>query len=158
MGKRKLLKRERNQSQIHSWTVADSWAGAVMQKPLAIKKCDQWMDRWTYGLTDRAWYSCVSATKKVCLHFRTTEQKSQLELSIFWPFRVFRAKLPLPKCPWDPLNPCSCIPATALQGGSHRKVNSALLLAITQLELKTIHQENKAGYTAIQSRTVGQEQ
>ena len=58
-------------------------------------------------------------------------------LSIFWPFRVFRAKLPLPKCPWDPLHPWAYIPATAL----HRKVNLALLLAITELELKKIHQE-----------------
>ena len=30
---------------IHGKTVADGWAGAVMQKPLAIQKCD--------GLTDR---------------------------------------------------------------------------------------------------------
>ena len=86
-------------------------------------------------------HSCVSATKKACLHFRTTEEKNQ-----FWVFFghfvwVFWAKLPPPKCPWDPLNPFSCIPATTLQGGSHGKLNLALLPAINQL--KKMHQKNE---------------
>ena len=37
------------QGQIHGNPVADGWAGAVMQKPLAIQKCY----RQTEGQTDR---------------------------------------------------------------------------------------------------------
>ena len=32
---------------IHGKTVADGWTGAVMQKPLAIQKCDWRTDRRT---------------------------------------------------------------------------------------------------------------
>ena len=35
----------KKQGWIHSNPVADSWAGAVMQKPLAIQKCDGRTDR-----------------------------------------------------------------------------------------------------------------
>ena len=34
-----------NQGQIHGNPVADSWAGAVMQKPHGIQKCDRWTKR-----------------------------------------------------------------------------------------------------------------
>ena len=34
-------------------TAVDGWAGAVMQKPLAIQKCDRWTDRQMDGRTDR---------------------------------------------------------------------------------------------------------
>ena len=37
------------QGRIHGNPVADGWAGAVMQKPIAIQKCDG----WTNGQTDR---------------------------------------------------------------------------------------------------------
>ena len=33
------------QGRIHGNPVADSWAGAVMQKPHGIQKCDRWTDR-----------------------------------------------------------------------------------------------------------------
>ena len=117
------------QSQICRRTVVDGWAGAVMKKPLAIQKCDQWTV-----------YSCMSATKKACLRFKTTEKKSILRIF----FLVFWAKLPLPKCLWEPLNPFSCIPATTLQGDSHRKLNLALLPAINQLK-KMHHKKKRAG-------------
>ena len=42
------------QGRIHGRTVADGWAGAVMQKPLAIQKCDGWTDGPTDGRTDTA--------------------------------------------------------------------------------------------------------
>ena len=32
---------QKKQGQIHGNPVADSWAGAVMQKSLAIQKCDR---------------------------------------------------------------------------------------------------------------------
>ena len=48
------------QGWIHGNPVTDSWAGAVMQKPLGIQKCDSWTDR----PTNTARWSCVSATKK----------------------------------------------------------------------------------------------
>ena len=54
------------QGQIHGRTVADGWAGAVMQKPLAIQKCDGRTERRTDGPTDRLtrWLiGRVSATK-----------------------------------------------------------------------------------------------
>ena len=52
---------EVKQGQIHGKTVADGWAGAVMQKPLAIQK--RYLS--TDGRTDRHGkvYSRVSATK-----------------------------------------------------------------------------------------------
>ena len=40
--------KERKQGRIHGNTVADGWAGAVMQKLLGIQKCDG----PTNGLTD----------------------------------------------------------------------------------------------------------
>ena len=33
------------QGRIHGTSVADGWAGAVMQKPLAIQKCRRWTNR-----------------------------------------------------------------------------------------------------------------
>ena len=42
-------KKKQKQGRIHGNPVADGWAGAVMRKPLAIQKCDQWTD----GRTDR---------------------------------------------------------------------------------------------------------
>ena len=46
------------QGRIHGNPVADGWAGAVMQKPIAIQKCDGPTDRrtdgWTYWPTDTA--------------------------------------------------------------------------------------------------------
>ena len=39
----------REKGRIHSNPVADGWAGAAMQKPLGIQKCDGRTDR----LTDR---------------------------------------------------------------------------------------------------------
>ena len=55
--------RVRKQGRIHGNPVADSWAGAVMRKPLAIQKCDGRTD----GRTDRHGkvYSRVSATKNM---------------------------------------------------------------------------------------------
>ena len=41
------------QGRIHGNPVADGWAGAVMQKPLGIQKCDGRMDGPTDLLTDR---------------------------------------------------------------------------------------------------------
>ena len=41
------------QGRIHSNPVADGWAGAVMQKPLGIKKCDRPTDRPTNLPTDQ---------------------------------------------------------------------------------------------------------
>ena len=54
-------KMHHKQGQIHGRTVADGWTGAVMQKPLAIQKCDGPTD----GPTDRHGkvQSRVSATK-----------------------------------------------------------------------------------------------
>ena len=40
------------QGRIHGNPVADSWAGAVMQKPLGIRKCDGWTDGPTNLPTD----------------------------------------------------------------------------------------------------------
>ena len=124
---------------------------SVMTKPDMQQDCCGWLGRGSNAKTagnSKMWpmdgqmnlwtdwqgmeYSCVSATKKACLHFRTTEKK--INAKDFWPFWVFWAKLPLPKCLWDPLNPFSCIPATTLQGGSHGKLNLALLPAINQLK------------------------
>ena len=41
------------QGWIHGNPVADGWAGAVMQKPLGIQKCDGRTDRRTDQPTDR---------------------------------------------------------------------------------------------------------
>ena len=41
------------QGLIYGRTVAVSWAGAVLQKPLAIQKCDGPTDRRTNGPTDQ---------------------------------------------------------------------------------------------------------
>ena len=49
----RLLNRKK-QGRIHGRTVADGWAGAVMQKPLAIQKCDVPTYRPTYRPTDTA--------------------------------------------------------------------------------------------------------
>ena len=40
------------QGRIHGNTVADGWAGAVVQKPLGIQKCDGPTDGPTDGRTD----------------------------------------------------------------------------------------------------------
>ena len=37
----------KKQSRIHDKTVADGWAGAVMQEPLVFQQCDGRMDRPT---------------------------------------------------------------------------------------------------------------
>ena len=51
----------RPDTRLHDNSVVDGWAGAVMQKPLGIQKCDGRTD----GPTDRQGKvkSCVSATK-----------------------------------------------------------------------------------------------
>ena len=41
------------QGRIHGNPVADDWAGAVMQKPLGIQKCDGRTDGWTDLPTDQ---------------------------------------------------------------------------------------------------------
>ena len=41
------------QGRIHGNPVADGWAGAVMQKPLGIQKCDGRTDGLTYRPTYR---------------------------------------------------------------------------------------------------------
>ena len=55
----------KKQGRIHDNTVADGWAGAVVQKPLGIQKCYR-MDRLTDQRTDRHGkvQSRVSVTKK----------------------------------------------------------------------------------------------
>ena len=55
----------KQQGQIHGNPVADGWAGAVMQKSLAIQKCCRPTYRWTDRRTDRHGKvkSHVSATK-----------------------------------------------------------------------------------------------
>ena len=53
--------REKKQGRIHGNPVADSWAGAVMQKPLGIQKCDGRTDL----PTDTARWSQVSVTKNL---------------------------------------------------------------------------------------------
>ena len=40
-------RKNKKQGRIHGRTVADGWAGAVMQKPLAIQKCDWRTDQRT---------------------------------------------------------------------------------------------------------------
>ena len=49
------------QGRIHGNTVADGWAGAVVQKLLAIQKYDEWKDEWTDQPTDigSAWSALV---------------------------------------------------------------------------------------------------
>ena len=42
----------KKQGRKHGNSVADGWAGAVMQKPIAIQKCDGLTDRLTDGPTD----------------------------------------------------------------------------------------------------------
>ena len=44
---------EVKQGRIHGKTVADGLAGAVMQKPIVIQKCDGPTDGWTDGRTDQ---------------------------------------------------------------------------------------------------------
>ena len=51
--KERRRERERKQGRIHGKTVADGWAGAVIQKTLAIQKCDGWTDGRTDRQTDR---------------------------------------------------------------------------------------------------------
>ena len=46
-------KTKRQQGRIHGNPVADDWAGAVMRKPLGIKKCDGQTDGPTYRPTYR---------------------------------------------------------------------------------------------------------
>ena len=41
------------QGLIYGRTVAVSWTGAVLQKPLAIQKCDGPTDRWMDGPTQQ---------------------------------------------------------------------------------------------------------
>ena len=48
----KVDKHKRKQGRIHGNTVADGWAGAVVQKPLRIQKC-YGTDGPTDGPTDR---------------------------------------------------------------------------------------------------------
>ena len=48
-----VAKSVKKQGRIHGNPVADSWAGAVMQKPLGFQKCDGWTDLPTYRPTDR---------------------------------------------------------------------------------------------------------
>ena len=50
---KKMNERMKEQGRIHGNTVADGWAGAVMQKPLAIKKHDKRTDRLTDRLTEQ---------------------------------------------------------------------------------------------------------
>ena len=67
-GHHQLFERDRaKQGRIHGKTVADGWAGAVMQKPLGIQKCDL----PTYGRTDVPTYrhGKVSATKSIRAEF-----------------------------------------------------------------------------------------
>ena len=44
---KKMNERMKEQGRIHGNTVADGWAGAVMQKPLAIQNCGGRTDRPT---------------------------------------------------------------------------------------------------------------
>ena len=46
-GKEKKMTVKKKQGRIHGNPVADGWAGAVMQKPLGIQKCDGPTDRPT---------------------------------------------------------------------------------------------------------------
>ena len=47
MGKEIKRGKKRKKGRIHGNPVTDSWAGAVMQKMLAIQKCYKQMDGWT---------------------------------------------------------------------------------------------------------------
>ena len=47
------------QGRIHGKTVADGWAGAVMQKPPGIQKCDGWTDL----PTDLTWQGVKSRVR-----------------------------------------------------------------------------------------------
>ena len=51
--KRKEGKMIEKQGWIHGKTVADGWAGAVMQKPPKIQKYFRWTDGRTDGRTDQ---------------------------------------------------------------------------------------------------------
>ena len=48
-----MNERMKEQGRIHGNTVADGWAGAVTQKPLAIQKCDGRTYRPIYRQTYR---------------------------------------------------------------------------------------------------------
>ena len=50
---KKMNERMKEQGRIHGNTVADGWAGAVMRKPLAIKKHDKRTGRPTDRLTEQ---------------------------------------------------------------------------------------------------------
>ena len=54
----------KKQGRIHGNPVADGWAGAVMQKPLGIQKCDGRTDGRTDRPTRQGVESRVRATKK----------------------------------------------------------------------------------------------
>ena len=56
--------KEKEQGRIHSNPVADGWAGAVMQKPLGIQKCDGPTDRPTYRPTRQGVESRVRTKKR----------------------------------------------------------------------------------------------
>ena len=48
------FRNETQQGRILGNSVADGWAGAVMQEPLAIQKCDRQTDRRTYQPTQQS--------------------------------------------------------------------------------------------------------
>ena len=51
------------QGRIRGRTVADGWAGAVMQKPLAIQKCDGRTNEWTDRPTRQGVVACPRLKK-----------------------------------------------------------------------------------------------
>ena len=51
--KTEMFEAQKEQGRIHGNKVGDSFAGAVMQKPLAIQKYYKPIDRWMDGRTNR---------------------------------------------------------------------------------------------------------
>ena len=92
MKEKKKSKQKKKQGRIHGNPVADSWAGAVMRKPLEIQKCDGRTDGPTDGRTDRHGkvQSRVSATKKVKASEMRRDMKPSLLSNGIWMILVMR--------------------------------------------------------------------
>ena len=58
------------EGRINGNPVADGWAGAVMQKPIAIQKCDGRTDGPTDGPTDTARCRVACPRLKTCFSFK----------------------------------------------------------------------------------------
>ena len=73
---------KKKQGRIHGNPVADGWAGAVMQKPLGIQKCDGSTDRPTDLPTDMA--RCRVACPRLKRYEIKERKKEFLALPYEW--------------------------------------------------------------------------